>query len=161
MAHNGSNWLQRILRSSHLGSCVILVSPLIFIAAIVISSQIELLRPTHYSQPAKFSYPIPESATDIRRTRTVPFDPTPICFQFQCSHHDFEQWVANARIKDARLSELVENSKGMRPHISQSGQEQHQELGRHLMSEWRFEDQGHYYLYDFATGTAVRWRHTR
>lgn len=136
--------------------------PICAIGFALVQGLIESNRPTYYKNGADFPLDdLPESAHDVRLAPSVSFSPIGRAYEFKCSEDDYRSWVEKTRKGQTKLSEIRVEDRGLHPSISQEGVLELEVVGDFLVSDWRFEDQGFYLIYDKKASRAVRWAHSR
>jgi hypothetical protein len=139
--------------------------PLLFIAYAIIHDWYEANRPTYYATAADFPVDdLPASAKDIRYCPHTPFSPLGRTYDFECTEQDYREWVRRTRLKRPELSEISLGDplrESDFPSVAKDGTVTWIEVERFLISDWRFEDQGSYLLYNLDAGRAIKWSHSR
>ena len=139
--------------------------PVLFIAFAIIHDWYEANRPTYYERAADFPVDdLPSSAKNIRYCPHTPFSPLGRSYQFECSEQDYREWVRKTRITRPELSDIRAGDPLPEPDIpviAKHGTVTWSKVENYLISDWRFEDQGLYLVYDIEGGRAVRWAHSR
>ena len=140
--------------------------PLTLIVALIgftfIQSRIESNRPTYYAKGEDFSLDdLPLSAHDVRFVGTAPFSPWGRAYEFKCTEQDYRLWVAQTRKEHPKLSEIRNEDSAFLPTITKEGKIKDQRISDVLISDWTFQDQGFYLVYDKKASRAIRWSHSR
>ena len=145
--------------------CVILVPILLFVFLISLAylqNQKEASRPTYYETAHDFPLDeLPDSAHDIRFIPAVAFSAWGRSYEFKCTESDFIEWVEEKRISHPKLSPVRRESDEVHPSISKEGIATMDRVEELLISDWNFEDEGLYFVYDLDQGRAIRWSHSR
>lgn len=141
--------------------CVISI-PACLIVCLFVEQWIESNRPTYYEHGADFPLDdLPASAHDVRFVQQTSFSPIGCAYEFKCSEEDYRGWVQNTRRTHPKLSNIRLEDWGQHPSISTEGILELEVVKDFLVSDWRFEDQGFYLIFDKKTSRAVRWEHSR
>lgn len=152
-------------RPGCLVALVIAALPVMFVAYAIFHDWREANRPTYYEFAKDFTLDeLPSSARDIRLCPHTPFSPLGIAYEFKCTEQDYRDWVRQTREKTPELSEIRVGDPLPEPDIAsiaRDGTVTWDKNQRCLISDWRFEDQGLYLVYDLEAGKAVRWSHSR
>jgi hypothetical protein len=141
---------------------VVAALSVLLVAFAIFSTVIESNRPTYYERGSDFPLDeLPPSAHDVRFAPTAAFAPMGTAYEFRCTEAEYLDWVERTRREYPELSEVRTQDSGQHVAIDRSGKAQIVRLRDFLISEWRFEDQGFYLVYDPAAGRAIRWSHSR
>ena len=154
--------------------CIALVAGLATLGlglAVGIAVYRETNRPTYYEHAATFDIAaIPPGASDIRSTKSIPFSPQGLCFQFHCTEVEYRMWVSQERLKNPKLSDVVavdargfrsNQEPSMQPRIEKDGTLTLEPLRYYLLSSWKKDDSGLYLVFDITEQRAIRWSHSR
>jgi len=153
MSSPQKKWYQRI------GCLIPIILILLLISFILIGGWMTSNRATYYASGEDFRIDdLPPTAHDVRleqQTFTAP------AYEFKCSETDYRNWVSSTRKKHPKLSIIRDEEIGYCVTISRAGVLDNQKLSNILISDWTFEDQGFYLVYDKKTTRAIRWSHSR
>jgi hypothetical protein len=152
-------------RSGCLILFVVAALPVLFIFYAIFDDWYEANRPTYYEQAEYFPVDdLPSSAKDIRFNPSYPFSAVGRTYEFKCTEQDYRDWVRRKKHKTPKLSEIRLGdplSELEIASIARDGTVTWNKVGNYLISDWRFEDQGYYLVYDLEAGRAVKWSHSR
>ncbi len=123
----------------------------------------ERSRPTFYAARQEFPYEkLPFDAFDIHYVSPGPvFAPIGLAYECKCTEAGYREWVAMMQVKYPEIGDIREEKDGVSFTISARGEMKQVRIGRYLISEWKFEDQGLHLEYNLKTGRAFRWSHSR
>ncbi|MDA0768182.1 MAG: hypothetical protein O3A92_15345 [Verrucomicrobia bacterium] len=140
----------------------ILSIPIGVVAYFAIEVWIEHRRPTYYESAANFPLDdLPTGAHEIRFMPTGSLGPWGRTYEFRCTEDEYLEWVGRTRILSEELGEVREEEWGMHPAIARDGSVELEVVENYLVSDWTFEDQGFYLVYDRKNERAIRWSHSR
>jgi hypothetical protein len=140
----------------------IFLAPFCLILIGILGSWYEASRPSYYERGSEFPLDdLPDSAKDIYFRPRIAFDPWGRTYEFTCTEEEFRSWVDRKRIENPKLSEIRKESNFYCPIISREGSIEMESIDEVLVSDWRFEDQGSFCIYDLSRKRALRWSHSR
>ena len=141
---------------------LVFLMPIGFVGYIFLQAQIEQNHPTYYEKGSDFHLDdLPCTAHDVRFMPAGGLGPWGRAYEFQCSETDYRSWVAQKRRQHPELCQIREEARDHLPAITKDGRVEFKLVEDFLISDWRFEDQGYYLVYDRKDGRAITWSHSR